>query len=454
MATVIPFKGIRYNSEKIADSADVTTPPYDVITPDEQAVFYARHPNNVIRLILGRAESTDTALENPHTRSAAYYRQWVADSILKQEDQAALYLKAITYIHAEKTISRYGLVALVGLEPFEKRIILPHEKTFSKVRSERLELMKATHCNFCPIFSLYPDDGGILNTLEQAVGKSAPVVDFLDDQGHRHQLWRIIDPAIHHQVGEAMQTKRLFIADGHHRYETALNFKTHLQETDPSFNDRHPANYVMMYLCSMSDPGLIILPAHRLLKAISVEDMQQLLKRSRSYFEVAEYPFTPDDRQRVEKTFLAALNAGRNRQCIGIYTRRSPVFYLLTLNAGVMDQLFTDELDASLRLLDVTVLTHLVFMKILGFDQARLDNEQIIGYASTADKALAWIDSGAFDAAFILNPTRIEQVQEVAQKGLIMPRKSTYFYPKVKSGLVMNTLMESSRFQTTPAAPA
>ena len=442
MATVIPLKGILYNPEKITDSAKVTTPPYDVISPDEQAAFYERHPNNAIRLILNRAETTDTDRNTPHTRSAGYFRQWLSEGVLKQDEQAALYLKAITYVHEKKAITRYGLIARVGIEPFEKRIILPHEKTFSKVRSERLELMKASHCNYCPIFSLYPDDGVILSTLEQAVDPSAPIVDFEDDQGHRHRLWRIIDPAIHRRVADAMKDKHLYIADGHHRYETALNFKKHLQDTDPGFSDSHPANFVLMYLCSMSDPGLIILPAHRLLKSISAEVMEQAIKASHTYFTVTEYPYGPNDRQQVERTFLADLSASAHRQSIGIYAHQRPVFYLLTLRAGVMDDLFRDKLDASLRLLDVTVLTRLVFMKIMGFDQARLDDEQLIGYASAAEKALQSIDTGAYDVAFILNPTRMEQVQAVAQKGLIMPRKSTYFYPKVKSGLVMNTLVE------------
>jgi uncharacterized protein (DUF1015 family) len=442
MATVLPLKGILYNPEKITNSAQVTTPPYDVISPDEQAAYYDRHPYNVIRLILGRAKTTDSALDNPHTRSASFYRQWMAEGILKQEDQPALYLKSITYVHEGKTITRYGLIALVRLEPFDKRIVLPHEKTFSKVRSERLELMKATHCNYCPIFSLYPDHDDMLGSLEQAVDKSEPFVDFTDDQNHRHQLWRILDPAVHRQVATAMQDKRLFIADGHHRYETALNFRKHLKETEPSFSDRHPANYVLMYLCSMSDPGLIILPAHRLLKAVSAQDLRQAMATIRTYFEVVEHPFTPSNRQQIERNFLAALNDRGSRQRLGIYAHQSPIFYLLTLKDGVMDQLFTDELDASLRALDVTVLTRLIFMKILGFDQKRLDNEKLIGYASTACKAFQAIDNGTYDVAFILNPTRIEQVQEVAQKGLIMPRKSTYFYPKVKSGLVMNTLKE------------
>jgi len=440
MATVTPFRGIRYNLQTITNGADVTAPPYDVISPDEQAAFHHKHPNNVIRLILGAAKATDSDRDNPHTRSDNYFRQWMTDGILQQDEHPSLYLKSISYTHAGRTFTRYGLIALVALEAFEKRIILPHEKTFSKVRSERLQLMKATHCNFCPIFALYPDEGDILGDLVAAVGTMTPEVAFTDDDGHRHGLWSITDDAIHHRVAEAMQDKRLFIADGHHRYETALNFKAHLEATDSNFNDRHPANHVMMYLCSMSDPGLIILPAHRLIKAIDAQKLSRAMDTAQTYFDVAEYRFGPGDRRKVETAFLADLEEGKNRQRFGIYGHGAPVFYLLTLKTGIMDRLFADQLDVSLRSLDVTVLTRLFFMQILGFDQRRLDDESLIGYASTAGKALAAIDKGAYDVAFILNPTRIDQVQEVAQKGLIMPRKSTYFYPKVKSGLVMNTL--------------
>jgi uncharacterized protein (DUF1015 family) len=439
MATVLPFNGILYDPEK-ADSADVTTPPYDVISPAEQAAFYERHPNNIIRLILGRAETTDTVGDNPHTRSADYFRQWMLQGILRQDDQPALYLKSITYRHAQNSFTRFGLIARVGLEPFEKRIVLPHERTFSKVRSERLELMKATHCNYCPIFSLYPDEGKISGLLEGGIDENAPIVDFSDEQGHRHRLWRICDPEIHARVGRAMQDKRLFIADGHHRYETALNFRKYLQDTDPGFNAHHPANYIMMYLCSMSDPGLMILPAHRLLRAIDADAMQQALEASRGYFDITAFPLSGQDRHTVQQRFLTALGEGAGRASIGVYARHSPQYYLWALKPGVMEALFGDELDASLLRLDVTVLTRLVFMKVLGFDRQRLDNEQLIGYASTADKAWGAVDSGEYDAAFLLNPTRIEQVEEVARKGLIMPRKSTYFYPKVRSGLVMNTL--------------
>lgn len=441
MATILPFKGIRYNLEIIDDRSAVTTPPYDVISKDEQDEFYRRHPNNVIRLILNRAEATDTKEDNPHTRSASHFKQWLSTGILKQDDTPFLYVKAITYTHGGKDITRFGLIAIVGVEPFSKRIVLPHEKTYSKVKSERLELIKATRCNYCPIFSLYPDDGSILTTITDAIDMLSPIESFTDEQGHRHRLWQIANPEIHRNVTQAMVDKRLFIADGHHRYETALNYKNFLQEADPSFDESHPANYVMMYLCSMSDPGLNILPAHRLVKDVTPEEIRRAIETSRSYFQVTTYPFTKESRRQVEKDFLAALEAGSDKNCIGVYTHESSVFYLLTLNTGVMDQLFEDEISPPLRRLDVTVLTRLLFMKILGFDTVRLDNETLIGYASTSDRALQAIDEGSFDVAFVLNPTRIEQVQEIAQEGLVMPRKSTYFYPKVRSGLVMNTLV-------------
>lgn len=437
MATILPFQGIRYNPDSVPDGGLVTTPPYDVISPDEQAAFYARHPNNVIRLILGQPRAEDTEQDNPHTRSALYFQQWLSEGVLTQDAEPSIYLKAITYTVGPETVTRFGLIARVKVEPFEKRVVLPHEKTFSKVKSERLDLMKATHCNYCPIFSLYPDEDNILQDLVEAVDKSAPVADFVDEQEHRHRLWQITDPALHERVTTAMQDKRLFIADGHHRYETALDFKRHLAETDPDFDDHHPANYVMMYLCSMRDPGLIILPAHRLLKSVSQAEMTTALEVSGDYFDISAFRFDGQDRPAAQKRFLDALAAGSDQHTIGIYAHRSPAFHLLALKPGVMADLFGDELDPALLQLDVSVLTRLLFMKILGFNQARLDDATLIGYASRAEQAIASVDEGTYDVAFILNATRIEQVQVVAQKGLIMPRKSTYFFPKVRSGLVM-----------------
>ncbi|MBW1759394.1 MAG: DUF1015 domain-containing protein, partial [Deltaproteobacteria bacterium] len=260
MAKIIPFKGILYNPTQVDNMVDVVAPPYDVISPEEQEKLHDRHPNNVVRLILGKTSENDTPDNNRHTRAANYFNKWCSEDILSQDKCPAFYLTIVEFSLGNKRIIRYGLIALVGLEPFEKGIILPHEKTFSKVKSERLELMKLCKANFSQIFSLYSDQSGILNSLKDAVADTQPDIDFVDDKGERHKLWRITDAAVHQHVSDAMKEKRLFIADGHHRYETALNYRDWVAKNNPDFNADHPANYIMMYLCSMEDPGLIVFP--------------------------------------------------------------------------------------------------------------------------------------------------------------------------------------------------
>ncbi len=441
MAIIKPFKGILYNPEIIQDPADVTTPPYDVISNEAQEVFHKRHPNNVIRLILGKTKESDTKINNAHTRAATSFNNWLSDNILIKDDNERFYLKSIQYEFGGETLTRYGLITLVGLEPFEKGIIMPHEKTFSKVKSERLRLMKASHCNFCPIFALYPDNGDVFNALKSQALQKVPDMAFTDDQGHLHKLWKISDPVTIKTVSEAMKEKHLFIADGHHRYETALNYRDHIAENTPDFDENHPSNFVLMYLCSMQDPGLIILPAHRLLKGISNQVMASALKNSSEYFHIESFEFTNGNLEQAKSSFTQSLEKNADKNAIGVFIKNSSEFHLMVLKSGVMEAIFNGRLDKALYDLDVSVLTRLVFMKILGFDQSRLDDATRIGYASTYDKAVAHITDKDYDVAFILNPTRIEQVQRIAEKGLIMPRKSTYFYPKVKSGIVMHSLV-------------
>jgi uncharacterized protein (DUF1015 family) len=242
------------------------------------------------------------------------------------------------------------------------------------------------------------------------------------------------------EITESLRDKPIFIADGHHRYETALNYRDWLSTNNSNFDDSHPANYVMMYLCSMQDPGLIILPAHRMLNEVSYSSRRSLISRAAEYFDITIFPYKAAGRNRDRGGFLSALKANTLKNCIGIVMKDSPELYLLILKQGVMERIFRDELPESLRNIDVTVLTRLIFMELLGFDQARLDNEKLIAYASVAEEAVDAIDAGKHDIAFILNPTKIEQVRSIAESGLIMPRKATYFFPKVITGQVMNSL--------------
>jgi uncharacterized protein (DUF1015 family) len=441
MAEIIPFRGILYNPEKINDFSDVIAPPYDVISPQQQDQLYQRHPNNVIRLILGKVEKNDTLQNNRYTRAAAFLKTWLEERILVRDHLPALYLSSVEFPIETGLITRFGLIALVRLEPFEKGVVLPHEKTFSKVKSERLELMKACHTNFSPIFSLYSDHNSILKILKPAVVHHKPDMEMVDNNGFLQKLWRITDTSVHQTISKAMSDKTIFIADGHHRYETALNYRDWIARHTPNFSDNHPANFLMMSLSSMEDPGLVILPAHRILSHVGKEALDAFDKKIEEYFEITAFDFTHREMDITLDQFIEALHSNNERNCIGVYMKNSQAFILLTLKPEVMEKLFSNEIPESLRNLDVTVLTRLIFMDILGFDQNRLDNEKLIAYSSRDKDAIEMILNGDYDVTFILNPTKIEQVQQVAQKGLIMPRKSTYFYPKVISGHVFNSLV-------------
>ena len=441
MAEVLPFRGILYNPQKIRNLSDVVTPPYDVISKQEQHDFYERHPQNIIRLILGKATENDTVNNNYYTRASDFLKNWFSENILEQDTTPAFYLTSMDFSLENKILTRYGIIALVALEPFKNGVIVPHESTFSNVKMERFGLIKSCHANFSPIFSLYSDSKNIIiDKLKGSALKQAPKIEFTDYDGHRHKMWRITDLDSCRYVSSAMQEKRLFIADGHHRYETALDYRDWISSSNPDFNKDHPANYVMMYLNSMEDAGLVILPAHRMVKGLKSSTTASFINNAEDYFDILTIPFMDSDFERARAEFISILKSNASKNIIGVLMKGSMEFYLLTLKSGVMERMFSNELPEALRNLDVTVLTRLIFMEIFGFDNSKLDNESIITYSSSEKQAIEAAVSGKCDISFILNPTKIEQVRDIANKGLIMPRKSTYFYPKVITGLVLNKL--------------
>jgi len=440
MAKIIPFRGILYNRHKIHNLSEVITPPYDIISKQDQCNFYKQSPYNIIRLDMGKSTKKDTDKNNRHTRAANLLNKWISENILVRDNSPSLYLTSVEFSSENKMITRYGLIALVGLEPFNKGIVIPHEKTFSKVTAKRFELIKACHANFSPIFGIYSDQNDILGSLKDAAGAKAPDMEFIDSNSLKHRLWRITDTSMHSHITDAMKEKKLLIADGHHRYETALKYKKWISEIKPGFSADHPANYVMMYVSSMEDPGLIILPAHRMLKKVQASDLTTFIQKAENYFEITTIPFDEKSRENARAQFISALRSNNSKNIIGVFIKNRQEFYLLTLKPQIMKQMFGKEISASLINLDVTVLTRLILMEILGFDQSMLDNEKLIAYSSSEEKAIHEVVSGRCDITFILNPTKINQVREIAEQGLIMPRKSTYFYPKVITGQVINML--------------
>jgi uncharacterized protein (DUF1015 family) len=433
MATLIPFKGIRYNPTRIDNLSAVTTPPYDVISEPARRAYQERHPHNIIRLIQGRPEGAAG-----HAEAAEYYRDWLETEVLTQDRSPSLYLTEVAFSAEGRRYRRLGLVGAVRLEPFSRGIILPHERTYSGIKSERLSLMRHCHANFSPIFALFSDPAGMVEGLREAAGDRPPDQDFIDEAtGHRHRLWRITDPDAHQRVGQEMAAKRIYIADGHHRYETALAYRDWVAARTPDWSPDHPASFMMMSLTALEDGGLVIFPAHRLLRR-GGETLRRRLGEGAlaETFSITTHDIEGTDGGQWERL----LRADGGRTVFGIVIGSDPVGYRLALRPGVMDRLFADTLPPALRSLDVSVLTQLLLIRELGFDEDALDDEGRIGYRGSADEALASVRSGDWEAACLLNPTRIDQVREVAESGLIMPPKSTYFYPKVITGQVINPL--------------
>ncbi len=442
MATVIPFRGILYSPAKISDLADVIAPPFDVISETERQELHDRHPYNSIRLTLGKSDTPGFNGIDWIPKSANYLDNWLKAGILVQDNSPTLYFTARSFTLNHKPVTRFGFIALVRLEPFEKGIVLPHEKTFSKIRAQRLELLKAARANFAPIFSLYSDPKNeIIIRLKASVFDKAPDIDFVDHDSQRHRMWRLTDPSVQGAVLETLAEKKIYIADGHHRYTTALNYQAWVRSQNADLPEDHPVNFVMMYLSCMEDPGVVILPAHRLLREIPDDTLAGLIPKARKYFDVTTLPFKGKEREKAFVEFVSLLKANAPKNVIGVFMRDHQEFYLLVLKPRVMDQIFKDQVEETVRFFDVTVLTRLLFMEILGFDEARLDDEKCIGYDRTEAGAVEAVTGGCYDVAFILNPTRIHQMKSVADRGIIMPRKATYFYPKIGSGLVMNRLV-------------
>ncbi|MGD9016527.1 MAG: DUF1015 domain-containing protein [Desulfobacterales bacterium] len=435
MANVKPFRGIRYSDSHLSELGSVTTPPYDVISGSEQAAYYERHPHNMIRLILARKHDGDSDTDNPHTRAADDFTRWLEDGILVQDASPAYYLTAVDFTHLGRTVTRFGLIAKVELEPFEKGIILPHEETYSGIKTERLGLMKACHANLSPIFSLFHDTHDIMAKMKNGVAAATPAATFRDSAGDRHRFWLIKDDRLISQIENAFADERLYIADGHHRYETALAYREWAAGRTPGFHPEHPSNYIMMYLASMQDPGMVILPAHRLVSGLSQATLNRFLDRAETLFRLEPMRLEAFPDGGIER--ILSKDADKEIR-IGVVTRRQRVLMRAPIEE-IAGQL-SEKLPAPLATLDVSVLTHLVFGSYLGILPEHMDDVDRIRYTSSSTSALTAVSEGQVDAAFLLNPTRIGQVQRIAEEGLIMPRKTTYFSPKVLTGCVINSL--------------
>ena len=442
MAVIAPFKALRYDQSKIPSLNQVVTPPYDVISEAQQEAFYQSDPHNIIRIELNKPAEIETVEDNIYTRAGAHLRDWMAQGILARDQKPALYLSETTYIDSDgQTKVRKGFFTALKVEDYSTGMVLPHEKTFTGHKEDRLKLTKATGANVSPIFALYPDEENQVHQLLERARRPEPLADFVDPAGLPQRLYAVDDEQACREAQRLMSDKKIFIADGHHRYETGLNYRNYMRQLHPGRGDSATFNYVLTYLCSMSDPGLTVFPCHRLVPYRHGFDAKDFLVLAKHFFNVEEIPFG-DDQQKARQRLAASLaKAGEKRPSIGMVSMDSQSFYVLSLKVGVRRTGPMQATEPALKDLDVVVLNDVVLDHILGLDNNATDQLHTIKYISNLGEVVDEVQSGRAHLAFLMNPTKVSQVEAVAQQGLVMPRKSTYFYPKVLTGLVLHLIV-------------
>ncbi|MEW6188373.1 MAG: DUF1015 domain-containing protein [Thermodesulfobacteriota bacterium] len=442
MAHIAPFRGILYNHNLIEDLSRVLTPPYDVIDEEGQSFYYRLHPYNIIRIDFGKTSPQDTAEDNRYTRAARDLSRWQENNILIQDREPAIYLYTIHFkVPGGEIRVRNGFIALLRLESFESGKVRPHEKTFSSHKRDRYELFQHCRMQFCPIFSFYLDpEGSVIPTLSEK-RPNEPFIDFVDQDAVHHQLWRISDPSALKRVMENFSNKTVYIADGHHRYETSLAFQADMLGQFPELVETGSFNYTLMFFCPMEDPGLTIFPVHRILNRSIELTPSTLENKLAEDFIIEKIPYNPD----LKSQILAELKSrqkekGRSSPSFGFFLPQTNLIYLLSLKNKALKGHWVEDLHPLLYGLDVMILSRLIFQKILGIKPEDLDRENMITYCHDGLQTLESVEKSRDRLAFFLNPTPVEQVRRIAEASLVMPRKSTFFYPKTLTGLVMHSL--------------
>jgi len=431
MADILPFRALRYNLEKVT-AAQVVTQPYDKITPDMQDGYYAASPYNLVRIILGRKEAADNTAENVYTRAAGYARDWRREGVLKPEAQPSIY--ACSQIFAAPSgekFERRGFIALGRVEDYSAKVVYRHEQTLAKPKADRLDLLRATRAHYEQLFLLYEDSGEI-DSLLAVPGQ--PTIEVTDEYGVLHRVWQVGDPGLIAAVQSKMRDRKLVIADGHHRYETALNFRDECRaaaggKVDP----KAPYEYVMMTFVNMNNPGLLVLPTHRVVHSLEAFSVEEFGKAAGEYFSI--------------EAVDAGIDAGKASSLLRERGQAGTALLALAANRALLlhspkaaSAKFLGELSERQRALDVVQLHKVLLEGVLRLSEESIRNQENLSYLRDAGEALQQVRKGAANIALLMNACRVQQVRDVAFAGEVMPQKSTDFYPKLLSGLTAYAL--------------
>jgi uncharacterized protein (DUF1015 family) len=430
-----------YNPSEVEQYGGLlVAPPYDVLNEEEQRDCLAQSPHNILRIDYGEKRPDDPEKFTWHQRSADLLKEWLGEGVLKRLDKPAIFHIETTCQHPlkEGAIVRHGFVCLMKLEEFSADSqVRPHEKTFSSHKEERLSLMQHTGANLSQVFGFFPDeDRQALKNMTAAIQSQAPDIDIKDARGIGHRVWVDRDEQSVNALVNTLRSRKVYIADGHHRYETALNYRRWLKERDGG-QAAPSSDYIMMYLCPMSDPGLVILPTHRLLNQCALHP-DEIINRLSKYFKVSGKIFNDSNESMMRERFISKLK--KQKHSLGLYMAGRKAYYVLKLLDSAWEEAALLREPRELAALDTVILSNVIFMEALGLTEKDLDKPEVISYISDLPEAINAINSGCLSAAFILNPTSVEDILRVTEKGLVMPRKSTFFYPKVTTGLVLNLI--------------
>ena len=427
MAEVKAFKALRF-TEKSGDISKNVCPPYDIISEEERLSYIAESESNIIRL-------EKPVGENAYENAKALYLDMSDKGTIACDDKKGIYVYEEEFDALGNRYKIKGIFVRVRLEEFDKKVVLPHEETLSKAKQDRFDLMCSTFCNFSPIYCMYTDEKREISSLVDVMSRGKAEIEFAARDGVIQRIWKCEDESVTDKVEELFKDKQLFIADGHHRYETGLRFRNHLIDKGIIKDRDHDANFIMMFLIDMENSGLVVFPTHRMVTGLENFDLDNALCGMKQYFDVTEI---------AEADIDKALSENANNKANVLVTPDGK-FYLSVMKKDAEKKLseMNPEKSEAYKGLDVTVLHSLILENILGIDKENMAQQINLKYTRDKDEAIESVKSGKANCSFIINATKVEEIKAVALANEKMPQKSTYFYPKLITGLVMNRLNDT-----------
>jgi len=438
MMEIKAFKAFRFDENVVGNTGDCIAPPYDVIDPAQREQLYGKSPYNIIRITKGKTSPSDNDGDNQYTRAANYLKTWIEKGVLKQDSAETIYAYVQDFRAAGAAFRRSNFIALGRLEEFGK-VVRPHEETLTGPKIDRLNLQRATAATFGLVFMLYEDEKKVADKIIEKAASQKPIIDFVDELDVRHRLFAITAKADMDAIAKMMRKKSCIIADGHHRYETGLIYSKEAA-------DNRAVKYQMMAFTNTCDEGLIILATHRLIGNIENFDIKKLISALEENFEITEYRFdSPQAKTAAKQKMLSQMKAeyDRDENAFGIYSGGAVFGVAVLKNKKAMDPV-APAMSPAWRSLDVSILHKLILEKMLGIDEKKLAGQSNIEYIkdtkNAIDDSIAKVDTGDKQVVFFMNPAKLHQLKMVTDAGEKMPQKSTYFYPKVYTGLTINKL--------------